>query len=209
MEIELKYSLECDEIAEKIKKDEMINKFILKDSRDVQQFKAVHYDTENFDLQKEKIAYRVRREGERIVATIKWSGTSEGPLHVRNELNINIGTGEFPKDPDIGVFRESEIGQHILNMTEGKKLLPIMEIDVIRESWQIEDEKTILEFCVDKGKVSAAGQEDPISELEVEIITGSEEVLEKYGQALVAKYRLEPEKRSKFARGLALLGKDK
>ncbi|MEE1037788.1 MAG: CYTH domain-containing protein [Eubacterium sp.] len=209
MEIELKYSLDDEAKAEEIKADRDINKFFIPDSYQVMDMSAVHFDTEDFLLRSERIAFRIRREGERNVATLKWGGGHEGSLHVRNELNINIGTGEITENPDISVFRESEIGQKVMSMVEGKKLVPLMKINVQRESWKIKEDITILEFCIDRGQVITDFGTDEIRELEVEIITGMEEVLNKYGDLLVEKYRLEPEGRSKFARGLALLGKDK
>lgn len=209
MEIELKYSLNDEVKAEEIKADRDINRYMIPESYGIMDMSAVHFDTEDFLLKRHRIAFRIRKEGERNVATLKWRGGHEGSLHVRNELNVNIGTGKIDENPDIGVFRESEIGQKVMEMVQGKNLVPLMKINVQRESWKIKDDITILEFCIDRGQVVTDFGIDEIRELEVEIITGMESVLNKYGEMLVEKYRLEPEGRSKFARGLALLGKDK
>ncbi len=41
-------------------------------------------------LAKNDMAYRVRKEGCRWVAALKWNGHSEGALHTREEINVPV-----------------------------------------------------------------------------------------------------------------------
>lgn len=207
MEIELKYSFRDGKSAKEIREDKELLKYKSKDSDKTLNMKAVYFDTEDELLQKNYIAFRIRKEDKRNIATLKWSGKQEGALHCREELNINIGTGDFPETPDLNVFSQSEIGEKILGIVGDKKLLPIMQINMLRQSWKIEDENNLVEICIDNGEVVTSKGSEIVEEIEFEMITGDPENLKKLGEKLSEKYGLEPEKRSKFERGLALLGK--
>lgn len=205
MEIELKYSLENEQIAEQIRNDEDLAKYEIKDSEQNLDLFAVYFDTEDMSLSKNFIAYRVRREGARNIATLKWNGMQDGALHKREELNINLGSGDFPKTPDISVFKQSEIGQRMIEIIGDKKIISLMEINMHRQSWRLEDNNAIVEVCIDSGKVITPKGETDICEIEIEMLTGTPEIITGLGDKLSEKYGLKPEKRSKFERGLALL----
>lgn len=205
MEIELKYSLKNEKIAEEIRNDEDLLKYEVEGSEQELNLDAIYFDTEDEDLRRNFIAFRIRREGVRNVATLKWNGMQDGALHTREELNINIGSGDFPKTPDISVFSQSEIGERILKIVGDKKLVPLMGINMLRKIWRLEDNNELVEICIDNGKVSTVKGEEKISEIEIEMLTGNSENLLALGEKLAEKYGLKPEKRSKFERGLALL----
>lgn len=207
MEIELKYRLENEDIAKQVEEVTSNSDYTVDDSDHRLEMKAVYFDTEDGLLQKNLIAFRIRKEGTRNIATLKWGGRQEGSLHVREELNISVGSGEIPVSPDIDVFSQSEIGEKMIEIIGHKKLVPIMNIDVSRHQWQAEDENTIVEFCFDDGEIRVGDQVEKIREMEIELITGDENKLMILGDRLAAEYGLEPEKRSKYARGLALLNK--
>jgi inorganic triphosphatase YgiF len=83
MEIELKYAIENSEIAAKIWEDEDLKKIEEPDTRETLFMDAIYFDTKEMDLSHNDMAYRVRREGDRLVASLKWGGGSEGALHKR------------------------------------------------------------------------------------------------------------------------------
>lgn len=206
MEIELKYDVRDKKVIEEIKKDKELAKYFIKDSEEKIDLEATYFDTEEGILYKNFVALRLRREGKRNIATLKWNGTQEDCLHMREELNVNLGFGDFCGIPDIKVFKQSEIGEKIIEIVGDKSLVSIIEVNVQRESWQMEKANNIFEFSFDVGYVITDNGKEPISELEVELITGDEEKLMELGKQLSAKYNLEAESRSKFKKGLELLG---
>ena len=86
MEIELKYKIPTKEVAAEIWKDRMFCDMEEGGTREEICLDAKYFDTSNCDLAKNEIAYRVRKEGERWVAALKWNGNSEDGLHIREEI---------------------------------------------------------------------------------------------------------------------------
>ncbi|MEG0292230.1 MAG: CYTH domain-containing protein [Anaerovoracaceae bacterium] len=207
MEIELKYSISDANSASKIWNDEELETIIDKGSRKKETLNAIYYDTEDGDLQNNGIAYRLRREDDILMATLKWRGGSEGALHKREELNINLGEGLFPEEPSAEIFGESTIGKKLLKIIEGKKMQEVMRMNVLRRLFRVDTGDSIFEIAIDNGEIITSAGREAISELEIELFNGSEKDLLKIGEMLQGKYNLEPEKRSKFERGLALLGR--
>ena len=90
MEIELKYRLENEDIAKQVEEVTLNSDYTVESSDQQLDMKAVYFDTEDGLLQKNLIAFRIRKEGTRNIATLKWGGKQEGSLHVREELNISV-----------------------------------------------------------------------------------------------------------------------
>ena len=64
----------------------------------------------------------------------------------------------------------------------------------------------VVELALDRGVLLGDGKELPFAEMEVELKEGSEEAAIRFAQALAAEFSLEPEKKSKHARAVALAG---
>lgn len=202
MEIELKYAIENTETADKIWEDEELKRIEEAGTRETVIMNAVYFDTVDMDLSKNDMAYRVRREGDKLVATLKWGGGSEGALHQREEVNVPV----LDTKPNPVVFEACDIGDDLLAILGGNELRPVLEMSVERRRFRVDTENTILEISVDQGSIITDNGNEPICEVEVELFSGSEEVMMKTGQHIAEKYGLVSEKRSKFYRGLLLLG---
>jgi len=205
MEIELKYSIDTPELADEIWKDKLFFHLEEEGSREERSFAAKYFDTADDDLKKEEMAYRVRKEGDRWVASLKWKGHSEGALHVREEINVPVADST----PDPEVFRESEIGGHLLEVIGGKPLECLLETNFQRRSFRIDTGKGIFELSVDQGKIITPYGDEIISEVEIELFSGETEELERLGEVLCQKYGLEKEDRSKYARGIDLINRNR
>lgn len=72
MEVELKYSISDPQTALRIWDGILRGFSIVEGSQRETAMKAVYFDTEDGRLGRERIAVRVRREGETAVATVKW-----------------------------------------------------------------------------------------------------------------------------------------
>ncbi len=207
MEIELKYSIGTVEIADAIWEDEDIRLMEEEGSRCREELRAIYYDTDELDLLKHDIAFRIREEGSRVIATLKWNGKTVGALHTREELNVNLGEGTCTDRPDPTVFSQSEIGAELLELIGEKALQGFIQVHVSRRKVRVDTNQAILEIALDSGLVLTKNGTCPISEAEIELYSGKEDELLALGEQLAQRYGLVPETKSKFARGLSLLGK--
>ena len=207
MEIELKYGISSREIADQIWEDEYLASMEERDSRETLHMKAAYFDTEDGALSSSDIAFRVRSEGHHTFATVKWGGRNEGALHTRQEINVPAPDDTYFIMPDVSIFKESEIGQELMQLVEGKQLISNVEMNVIRRRFRIDSGDAIVEVSVDNGEIITANGTDIICEVELELFSGSEEALMKISEELKKRYNLVPEGRSKYARGLALIRK--
>lgn len=205
MEIELKYKIPAGVIAEDIWKDKIFSDMEEAGSREEIYLDARYFDTDDCDLAKNEIAYRIRREGERIVAALKWKGHSEGALHVREEINVPVMSDEA----DISVFNESEIGRELTNIIGGKQVKCFLETKFNRRRFRIDTGTGIFELSVDTGRIVTDYGEEPISEVEIELFSGEKEELLELGERLQNKYQLETEEISKYARGIEIIRRNK
>jgi triphosphatase len=207
MEIELKYSIGTSETADAIWEDEELKKMEEAGSRRTEELNAIYYDTKDLDLLKHDIAFRIREEGPRVIATLKWNGKTVGALHTREELNVNLGEGTCLDKPDPEVFSQSEIGAELMDIIGSKPLHGFIEVHVSRRIVRVDNNQAIFEIALDAGSVATKNGTCIISEAEIELYSGKEESLVSFGEHLAQKFSLVPETRSKFARGLALLNK--
>ncbi len=202
MEIELKYAINDKETAMKIWEDEKLKKLEEPETRETVFMKATYFDTEDYNLSENDIAYRIRCEDDRIVASLKWGGKNEGALHTREEINIPV----IDTHPDPETFEESDIGKDLIRIINGKQLYPIIIMQIERRRFRIDCGDSLLEVSMDSGEIVTEKGKSPICEVEIELFSGEQEDLLDVGQQLVDKYGVVSEKRSKFYRGLVLLG---
>ena len=201
----MKYKIPAGVIAEDIWKDKIFSDMEEAGSREEIYLDARYFDTDDCDLAKNEIAYRIRREGERIVAALKWKGHSEGALHVREEINVPVMSDEA----DISVFNESEIGRELTNIIGGKQVKCFLETKFNRRRFRIDTGTGIFELSVDTGRIVTDYGEEPISEVEIELFSGEKEELLELGERLQNKYQLETEEISKYARGIEIIRRNK
>ena len=204
MEIELKYRLRDKRDADRIFADFEVRKYAESRQPEAVPMYSVYYDTEDLDLRRGKVAFRVRRAGDDHEATLKWNGASGQGMHRREEMNIRI-TEEQSLAPEIGIFEQSEIYPMLEELTGGKKLVPVLEMFFERKILRLDMGTSISELSCDVGRIMAGGKEAPILELEIELFSGEEGDIVRLGSHLADRYGMEPEDVSKYQRGLDLL----
>jgi len=164
---------------------------------------AHYYDTPDLDLYKVGIVYRVRREGDKTVATIKQGGSTGSCLQHRREWNMAVGSIL----PDISVFADGEIGCVLRDLLINKELEELFSCSFQRSFLILNLAKnTQAELAVDVGEITTGNASEPICEMELELKRGELDPMLQLASSLAEKYRLLPEPRSKFARGLFLSG---
>lgn len=204
MEIELKYHLPDADTEEKLFSDPYVTEIADSGSESRIDMLAVYFDTEDRRLGREGITFRVRREGTRLVGTLKWNGSSEDGMHVREEINVPVRDPEKLNEPDPGIFHQSEMSDTLKRIIGKRQLKKQIEIEFVRRKIRLDSGRVICELSVDRGTVRSASGEAPISEVEIELYSGSREEMERIGSELAAKYGLTPENRSKFRQGIDL-----
>lgn len=201
MEIELKYRIPDEETAARIWEDSLFSEIEEEGSREEIDMHAIYYDTTELDLARSEIAYRVRKEGDRWIATLKWNGNSEDGLHAREELTVPVADSA----PDIQVFLESDIGGELERLLSDKSLTELMHTDIKRSRFRIDTGDGLYEISVDRGSVSTICGSRPIQEVEVELFSGETEELLQIGRRIQETYDLVPEDTSKYAKGIELI----
>ncbi|MGM9583594.1 MAG: CYTH domain-containing protein [Phascolarctobacterium sp.] len=161
-----------------------------------------YYDTEDLAFKRQGIAYRVRSKGDGTYeATVKTRIANGAGLSERVELNLPLNS---PR-PKLDGFAELGLA------TDLKELAPngvskLFTVTVQRTTYILDLEGAVAELAVDKGKITAGTAVDKIDEVEIELLEGDKGALLELAANIAAKVTVFVEKRSKFARGLALRG---
>lgn len=167
--------------------------------------RANYFDTVDERLSKARLSYRVRRENDVWIATIKGDGSSLGGLHSRMEINVPVHSSK----PDLSVFQANDIHKKILQVLDGGVLEGIVQTDFEREAVLFEQNETWIEIALDQGSIIAADKKSPILEVELELKKGKAAELLSLGAQLAGQFPLRIESKSKLFRGLILAGRAK
>ncbi len=205
MEIELKYHISDAEVFDRIIKDDKIASITDEGSYEETPMHAVYFDTDDRRLSRESMVFRVRREGRKLLGTLKWNGTSEDGMHEREEINMPLIDEAKLTEPDPDIFKQSHMWEQLTKIIGERKLKKVMSFDFMRRSLRIDSGEVICELSYDSGKVFCEGREGVISEMEIELYSGSRAEMEKIGEYLAEKYDIITENRSKFRQGLELI----
>ncbi len=187
----------------KLLASELITAKMIKGSLAKQELLTTYYDTESYKLTESGMAYRIRRNGKKYEATVKTEQASGGGLSARREFNIPL-----KKDsPTVSGFKELGLETDLEELLAGEELQKLFTVEVKREIRLLQvTPETVLEMAIDQGKISAGKQKEKIDEVELEIKTGTKADLLDFTAQIAAKIPVFIEPRSKFARGLHLLG---
>jgi inorganic triphosphatase YgiF len=210
MEIELKYNVESKEQMNLLMEDAFLRSMEEKDSRASIFMKAAYFDTADFILAENRIAFRIRKEGDKVMGTLKWRDKNVGVsgLYMREEINVPVKDEACFLSPDPSIFKESSEGSDLLEVLSGAPLNCIFETHFFRRKFRIDSGETICEVSLDEGEIIADKGRAPISELEIELFSGKQEGLMRIGEEIVRRYGLKPEPLSKYARGMNLTGRE-
>lgn len=205
MEIELKYFLGDNLAKDRILDDKHLAEMRNPEGDETLQMHAIYFDTAEGDLRRQQIALRTRFENEHIVVTLKWKGNAIDGLHVRGELNVPADEA-YLAEPTVEIFRGSEIFEELETAVAGKPLVQVMEMEFLRQSIHIDTGASISVVSLDEGVIRTARGNAEILEVEVELYSGDQDDMVALGEELAAKYNLIPSDKSKYQRGLQLLG---
>ena len=180
----------------------------------VRRLYSIYFDTPARDLWQRGITLRVRRErltagqdarsgsaGVRWVQTVKGGGAARGGLTERLELESEVAgpmpeLGRIPSTPTTAIFEFPEIAS---------TLAAIFVTEVTRSTRLMTPAADVtLEVCVDRGRIRAGERTEPISEIELEVKSGSALDAIEFARKLVDAAPVTLENRSKAERGYTL-----
>lgn len=201
VEIELKLLLGKRELK-KLLASELLKGVLREGSEKKRNLVSSYYDTADFALKKNGIAYRVRDKGDgTFEATVKTDRKSNGGLSERVELNMPLAENVAVLEG----FGELGLGYELTELApDGVEKL--FTVDVVRTTYLLDLDGAVAELAVDNGKIIAGKRKDDIDEIEIELVEGEVGALMNFAAKLAEIVPVFTEKRSKFARGLALLG---
>lgn len=201
VEIELKLLLGKRELK-KLLASELLKGVLREGSEKKRNLVSSYYDTADFALKKNGIAYRVRDKGDgTFEATVKTDRKSNGGLSERVELNMPLAENVAVLEG----FGELGLGYELTELApDGVEKL--FTVDVVRTTYLLDLDGAVAELAVDNGKIIAGKRKDDIDEIEIELVEGEVGALMNFAAKLAELVPVFTEKRSKFARGLALLG---
>lgn len=156
---------------------------------------TTYFDTTDFALSNRRITLRRRLENGESVCTVKTpvSGYGRGEWECRCS-DIREGIFELCK---LGASKEL-----LLLTVDGVQ--PVCGARFTRRAGIVEYAGAVLELALDSGVLLGGGLEIPLCEVEVELKSGDTSAAVEFGTVLAAKFGLQPQKKSKFRRALAL-----
>lgn len=199
-EIELKFIVEQDSVDAL---RQHINTFSGEHHEPVQLLN-IYYETPDNWLRRHDMGLRVRGASGRYEMTMKIAGRVVGGLHQRPEYNIDISKPELELERfPAKVWPEGE-----LPSTLAEQVQPLFSTDFWREKWQVTEGKSRIEIALDQGEVKAGESQEPICELELELLEGDVNDVLKLARRLVSQSGLRQGSLSKAARGYHLAAGD-
>lgn len=157
----------------------------------------IYYETPDNWLRRHDMGLRIRGANGRYEMTMKIAGRVVGGLHQRPEYNIDISKPEleldrFPAD----VWPDGE--------RPAEQVQPLFSTDFWREKWLVTEGRSRIEIALDRGEVKAGECQEPICELELELLEGDANDVLKLARKLVNQSGLRQGSLSKAARGYHL-----
>ncbi|AOT45473.1 inorganic triphosphatase [Enterobacter ludwigii] len=160
----------------------------------------IYYETPDNWLRRHDMGLRIRGANGRYEMTMKIAGRVVGGLHQRPEYNIDINQPELELDR----FPAEVWPNGVLPETLSAEVKPLFSTDFWREKWLVTEGKSRIEIALDQGEVKAGELQEPICELELELLEGEVQDVLKLARKLVSQPGLRQGSLSKAARGYHL-----
>lgn len=164
---------------------------------------SIYYDTPDFYLKNHGIAFRVRRNGNRWIQTVKDQGRISGGLFQHREYEELVNS----EQPDYSRITEPELKKLFSDCTFTRQIQPVFLTRFTRTTYLLLlQDGSKIEFCLDRGKISTDQASLPLCEVELELKSGNATQLFHFALALqkVFPFPFRLENTSKAERGFTL-----
>jgi inorganic triphosphatase YgiF len=165
---------------------------------------SVYYDTARQELRRAGIALRLRRDGGRWLQTLKADSAQHAGFAARAEWELPVRRKAL--EPQAFPREEIRSATGIDLARLAGRLRPVFETRFVRRSGLVQvDGKASAELAIDRGRILAGRRREPISEVELELISGDTEALLRFAEALALPlaYESKAERGYRLASGLA------
>lgn len=167
-----------------------------------------YYDSDDLALDRADLALRLRRDGDRVIQTLKGRGSSVAGLSVRNEWDWYLDSEAL----SLSALKQPDLPE-ALKIIDINRLQPLFRTDFTRTKgalcWQFSGEEVEIEIALDSGTVAAGSRSrsrsEPLSELELELRKGPPEALLAFAVGLSETLPLQPWDSAKAERGYRLI----
>ncbi|WP_097458909.1 CYTH domain-containing protein [Mangrovitalea sediminis] len=140
------------------------------ESQGVRRLENIYFDTDQSDLNRQHVALRIRKAGDRYIQTLKSKGQARNGVHERNEWEWFVAGATL----DLAVLQEA--GVEGLPLGEGA-LQPVFANHFERDAWRIVTVSGEVECALDHGLIEAQGRQRPLAEVEFELKGGEPHTL--------------------------------
>jgi inorganic triphosphatase YgiF len=199
METELKLSLNETDLPR------LLGHPLLTQTGATQRLLNTYFDTPDLALQQRRMAVRERLAGDQWLLTVKTAGQSQNGLTRRQEWEGPTTPGALQFDT---LVDDAALAQDL--MTLRPNLRALFCTDFERQRWVIAHAGAKIEVALDQGRIHVPGTDlnDPLLELELELLSGPESALMALAEVLrqtpQGPVTLAPSDASKAQRGMAL-----
>jgi triphosphatase len=159
--------------------------------------KSVYYDTAERTLRRNGLSLRVRQSGSRFVQTVK-TDVEDDPLR-RGEWEASVQS----LAPDLALalpFIPEKLHSHL----DAQPLEAVFTADIHRHARMIDLPAGTVEVAFDQGVLTAGERSMPVSEIELELKSGSASTIYEIALRLAEHGAVRPSIRTKSARGFDL-----
>jgi inorganic triphosphatase YgiF len=130
-----------------------------------QKQESVYYDTITDTLRRSGWSLRIRRTGRRYVQTIKAAGAAAAGIFARSEWERALADGQPVLD---------ESGPPVAALlASSDRLEPAFRVNVSRLTADLDRHGGSIEIVLDRGRILASGQTEPVCEIELELKGGA------------------------------------
>ncbi|MCK5894485.1 MAG: CYTH domain-containing protein [Endozoicomonadaceae bacterium] len=168
------------------------------------QFQNTYFDTVDQRLHQARVSLRIRENQGRYIQTLKTRGQSRNGLSRRGEWEWSLERERL----DMALLQP--VWPDALITIDFSALTPVFNTNFQRTAFTLNWDKqhsACVELSLDVGEIRAGMFREAISEVEIELLSGSEEALHEIAEQLCRSVTLEPCDVSKAERGYALINR--
>lgn len=167
-EVELKLSLDSKHASRLHKQPAIVNASTSKPT--TYKLTSIYFDTPDFKLLDAGITLRIRHKSRSWIQTIKLTGSAIAGLHERSEWEDAV----VANHPDFTKIRDASLIEFFSDQKLRDSIIPIFQTEVQRCEWQLcFNNGDKVELALDLGVLTSNNNQEPISEIELELKAGN------------------------------------